>query len=649
MRRFFLVLLASILFSPNILSQCSACEEEVQLIQNGNFSQGNTGFSTDLSLGTGFLCPLCPEGTYGVGQFAWLFHSDFIGQDHTNPPFGQFMIINGTAQEGVSVWCQNVNVAPNTNYTFSYWVRDASSNSNPHPMGVLHASFNGELIGDSIVAEGGWSQNIIFWNSGSNTSAEICIVNYQSNPGGNDFGLDDIELTGCHPIQLSLSANAGDDQTICSGATVSIGVHNASGYSYNWSNDANQNIPSIGTPSIELYNTGLDALQYTFNLELDSASVGCISTDTVAITVLPNPVIELIGDTELCAGEQTTLSANGFYENVEWNTGATTSSITVSETGYYEVTASADICVVTEGINVEVISLPIIDLGADLSICETSLPLIIESPVYANWNTGEIGTTVSAVASGEYIQFLQESDCISSDTIQVNIYTFLQADVAEEYFICEDGSVELFANLEGQWSNGSFGSSATVFEPGIYSIQVNNGPCSSIDGTEVLLIPDPLIDLGPDVTICEGESVRLNPFDENIRSYFWNDGSQDTIRIFTDEGIYLVEVSNECGSASDDIFIDVEICDWSFFAPTAFTPNGDDRNEGWRAHGYNISNVKIFIYNRLGDLVWQTEDLNDTWMPDALTTGQDVYNYRAEGIDYQGNLFVKYGIINLLR
>ncbi len=198
--RLILILWMMTLAGTQAWAQCGQCQFPVQLVTNGNFSSGNTGFSTSLNLGSGFFCPLCPEGTYAIGANAIFFHSDFLGTDHTNPPTGSFFIANGAGGLATSeVWCQTITVQPQTDYTFTFWGRDVTNNSNPHPLALLHASFNGEWIGDSLICSGGWQSHTVQWNSQSLTSVEICIVNTQSQGGGNDFGLDEF-LRFCREI-----------------------------------------------------------------------------------------------------------------------------------------------------------------------------------------------------------------------------------------------------------------------------------------------------------------------------------------------------------------------------------------------------------------------------------------------------------------
>src|SRR5262249_30875601 len=143
-----------------------------ELIANGNFSGGITGFSSSYALTTN----LYPEGTYYVGSNPNAYHSGFSGcGDHTGSS-GNMMIVNGSGNVGVQVWCQTVNVLPNTNYAFSCWVTSVAAGS----PAILQFSINGSLLGSPFTAPANvcpWQQFYVIWNSGGNTAANICIVN----------------------------------------------------------------------------------------------------------------------------------------------------------------------------------------------------------------------------------------------------------------------------------------------------------------------------------------------------------------------------------------------------------------------------------------------------------------------------------------
>lgn len=163
-------------------------------VVNGDFSAGDTGFSTDLQAGTGGTWgPVSLEGTYAVSTDAELVHYNFaLCDDHTGG--GNMFIANGSADADASVWCQTVAVQPNTTFSFSAWLMSVR----PENPAILDFTVNGQSLGDPLNASAitcTWSPFYALWQSGTSTSANICITNLNLEGDGNDFALDDIAFT----------------------------------------------------------------------------------------------------------------------------------------------------------------------------------------------------------------------------------------------------------------------------------------------------------------------------------------------------------------------------------------------------------------------------------------------------------------------
>jgi hypothetical protein len=183
------------------------------LITNGDFEAGNTGFSSAYlyfakpatpanSYGPGYPGPvgytklsLYDEGTYGVGTSPKLYHQSWASfGDHTTGA-GNMMIVNGAVSAAnVNVWTMpasgTIAVTQNTTYSFSAWL----TSSYPDNKSDLAFSINGILIGDIqlTAVPGTWQQFSASWNSGANTTALLSLVDKSLVISGNDFAIDDI-------------------------------------------------------------------------------------------------------------------------------------------------------------------------------------------------------------------------------------------------------------------------------------------------------------------------------------------------------------------------------------------------------------------------------------------------------------------------
>jgi hypothetical protein len=167
------------------------------LIVNGTFESGNTGFSSDYTYVVdipGNQMEMYPEGTYTVINNPNLVHNGFAAcSDHTSGS-GNMMVVNGAANLQ-DIWCQTISVSPNTYYNVAAWVASV----NPSSPAQLQFSINGTPIGNIVNAPSSnctWTPFNAVWNSGSNSTATICILNLNTAAGGNDFAIDDISMVG---------------------------------------------------------------------------------------------------------------------------------------------------------------------------------------------------------------------------------------------------------------------------------------------------------------------------------------------------------------------------------------------------------------------------------------------------------------------
>lgn len=629
------------------LGQCGACKYQVNLVNNGAFSSGNASFISELDYVTGiFTCPLCPENTYTIGANAVFYHSGFFGSDHTNPPNGNFFIANGPGQSGSQVWCETLNVQANTDYVFSFWARDVNSNNDPHPLALLQASLNGALSADTLVAQGGWQQFSMNWNSGDTTLLQLCIVNQQSQTGGNDFGLDDISLTGCHDYHLAHTANAGEDVTLCSNEIAQLGSTPHSGYTYSWNNLANLSAPNAANPNFSVSNTSGENITLEYVLTSDSAGVGCITTDTVLVTVMHVPDFNLGADTSICAYNTLLLSADTIWDSILWNTQSTNLEIEVTP-GEYWAQVQYNNCYVNDTINISAINLPEINLGADTSICSNNL-LTLQTDYIGLWSNGSTADSLVVNESGTYFFTLNQNNCTVSDTILVTVFEYPQISLPADTFYCEGTTLTLDANANGLWNTGVVGETITITQPGYYDIMVENGPCLVEKGTSVALVLLPVANLPSETLLCEGEYLYLDAYAPQNENYIWSTGDTASHISVNNAATYTVTVSNYCGSSTQSAQLDTYLCDWQLFIPNTCTPNEDGINETWMVQGYNVTNVKIFVYNRLGQPVFYTNNMEEAWTP-AIGVCDDVYNYRVEAISFNNEKIYRFGHIYLLR
>jgi len=263
-----------------------------ELVTNGDFSSGNTGFTNAYGYTT---APngLFPEGLYAVGADPTFFHSNFWGRDHTTNS-GNFLIVNGIGSPGVVVWQETVAVIPNTDYYFSAWA--ISLNTVP-PYANLQFNVNNVLVGTTAPLSSrpdnnnppyNWQRFYGNWNSGSSTTAVIQIVDLQTALGGNDFGLDDVSFGTLAPIPFKITPAVNPSATICSGKTMYLKANITGGrtpvtYAWTGPNGFTSALKDPFIPNVTVAHSGMYTLSVVDGYGCDPVIA------SASATILPSP------------------------------------------------------------------------------------------------------------------------------------------------------------------------------------------------------------------------------------------------------------------------------------------------------------------------------------------------------------------------
>jgi gliding motility-associated-like protein len=165
------------------------------------------------------------------------------------------------------------------------------------------------------------------------------------------------------------------------------------------------------------------------------------------------------------------------------------------------------------------------------------------------------------------------------------------------------------------WNTGDNTPQITVSNEGLYYVTVMTNNCSVSDSVIVKEMKRPTVYLGPDTTICNSESVQIAAKGTDIESYKWSTGSMNSFITANIQGLYTVIASNRCGIVSDDIAIRALSCSEDIYFPSAFTPNGDNLNDRFKAlySGLNIPSFHLSVLNRWGQLVFKSDDISKGW------------------------------------
>jgi hypothetical protein len=201
-----------------------AASASQNLVVNGDFENGNTGFTTGYTLGD-----VSGPGTYFIGTnpstAPGAFNDWCNCPDHTLGK-GKMMIVNGANSDSTPVWEETVSVAPSTSYIFSFWGVEVDHDSSSLPR--LSIKINGKPIGVGTIPEksadnGGQWQNYQFvWNSGTSRRANLALFDLTTDSTWNDFAIDDISFDEGHGNAASATGNASSSGPITTIAQVTV-------------------------------------------------------------------------------------------------------------------------------------------------------------------------------------------------------------------------------------------------------------------------------------------------------------------------------------------------------------------------------------------------------------------------------------------
>jgi gliding motility-associated-like protein len=176
---------------------------------------------------------------------------------------------------------------------------------------------------------------------------------------------------------------------------------------------------------------------------------------------------------------------------------------------------------------------------------------------------------------------------------------------------------------------------------GIYSDTfLSISGCDSIRTLELTVLQKPTPQLGNVTTFCMGDSLKLDP--GLFNSYLWQDGSLKQIYSARAPGTYAVTVANSCGTSTASITLTQKNC--NIYFPNAFSPNRDGKNDTFKVlTDYVFDRYRLTIYNRWGEIVFETTQPTVGWDGSIKGVAQDtqnfvwVCNYTRAGITSQLN------------
>ena len=188
-------------------------------------------------------------------------------------------------------------------------------------------------------------------------------------------------------------------------------------------------------------------------------------------------------------------------------------------------------------------------------------------------------------------------------------------------------SIKPITNWTWNFGDGGFSSDQnpihTFVSGGTYNVMLISQNIKNCVDTFVrqVLIENFKPSAGNDTIIVKGESVQFNATGGN--NYLWsppiyldNPTISNPLGVYPDTGIfnYTLRVTSAYGCEGYDTIQVWVVNQAAFFLPTAFTPNGDGKNDIFRPVAVGYRSISFFrVYNRWGQQVYFGHDITDGW------------------------------------
>lgn len=534
------------------------------LVINGDFSLGDYGFVTDY---VNYLPGTVPasgvQGAYGIVMNPSSWFSPFSAcTDHTMGTGTRNMLVaDGSTTGTAKVWYSPapITVIPGKNYTFSYFLA-AVVTGGPAKLEVL---INNVAIGPVASAPGSpcvWEEHSYIWNSGTNTTATISIIDREAF-GNNDFAIDDLyfrETPTCiyqKSVTITVSPNAPPTigtitQPTCTTTTGSVLLTGLP--TGNWTINPGGITGSTATTTI----SGLASGTHTFTVTNANGCTSLASSNVVINAPLTVPSPPTIGTITqpTCTISTGSVILNGLPTgnwtlNPSGITGVTTTTtISGLTSGNYTYTVTnSDGCSSSASANIGIASQPITPSAptASTTVQPTCLALgtvAVSAPLGTNYeySTGgayQANSSFSNLAPNTYLVTVKDvlNGCVSSATSVVvdpipTVAIPTTASIVHPTCVI-NGSITIASPLGTtiEYSNGGAYQSNTLFSnlvSNTYSItakDTSTGCISPILSVIINPIPNsttPTFD--PIAPTCFGSVVSLPLLSTNGISGIWS-------------------------------------------------------------------------------------------------------------------------------
>jgi hypothetical protein len=192
--------------------------------------------------------------------------------------------------------------------------------------------------------------------------------------------------------------------------------------------------------------------------------------------------------------------------------------------------------------------------------CQSNPFILTATPGYDtyNWSNGLTGQSISVTEPGVYTVNVVSNGCAASASQEVQFDFLPPAVFTTQGGVCE-GDVQTLSVVDVYdsvvWQDGQTSSFITVTQPGIYTVMVSNGACSSSFSTEVsFVVPDGIV-ISTGGSSCLGEALMLS-IDADYTNIVWSNGGSSASTTVLQSGVYTVNALEQGCATQGSITVD---------------------------------------------------------------------------------------------
>ena len=637
-------------------------------IININFGEGKTNPGPPLPLTNTrftYTTDSCPaRGTYTITNNLYNCPATRMGRAIDNTPlsnYGYMMVVNDTQSfKSKIVYIDTLKeiLCSQTQYQFSAYILNTAIPGSCS--GVIHSprftfkvettsgqliqTFNTGSMSYDYALPPAFTPKFHFHSVSFYPPAgvSVLVLKIEDDPTGNidcdySFAIDDIQLTALGPkSEIEFSDAVGTElvRNVCyqDNKNISMTGSVSSGYAntvlqWQQSTDAGRTWTDIPGATSTNYSETF-SIPGTFLIRLSAGDLtnvsnpNCRTVSNILKVQVEGPPTDytITSNSPVCAGSNLQFNAtggasyewfgpNGFYDNVYY---AHIYHTTLADSGmYYVDIISLGGCRARDSIYVKIIGTVNPDAWPDTSICKGSSVQLAATPAASySWSPAEglsntfINNPVAKpnVTTAYIVEVTDSNGCIDTAHVQINVLNKVEvkAGITGSDYLCRPYDSASFSNMstgdivKWNWAFGN-GQTDTTSSPSEQYYSINDNET--------------------------GYSIRLIVSDTANCS---------------DTAYHIIKVVNNCYIA----------------VPTAFTPNGDGLNDYlYPLNAYKATNLLFRVYNRQGQLIFETRDWSrkwdGTWKGVPQSTG--VYVWMLEYNDERGKKVSMKGTTALLR